>query len=78
MFAACLVLLPGRRRAGAAAGLDVAGAVTVTASLMLAVYAIVNGNEQGWTSARTLGLLGVAAAAARALPRDRVARRRRR
>jgi EmrB/QacA subfamily drug resistance transporter len=43
-------------------GLDVAGAVTVTASLMLAVYAIVNGNDKGWTSAQTLGLLGVAAA----------------
>ena len=33
--------------------LDVAGAITVTASLMLAVYAIVKGNEVGWTSART-------------------------
>jgi MFS family permease len=40
----------------------VAGAVTVTSALMLAVYAIVNGNEVGWTSARTLGLLGAAAA----------------
>ena len=40
--------------------LDVAGAVTVTASLMLAVYAIVNGNEAGWTSPATLGLLGAA------------------
>ena len=29
---------------------------------MLAVYAIVNGNETGWGSARTLGLLGAAAA----------------
>src|SRR5690349_21422201 len=37
--------------------LDVAGAVTVTGSLMLAVYAIVNGNQAGWTSAQTLGLL---------------------
>ena len=48
---------------GAAEGtrLDVAGAVTVTTSLMLAVYAIVNGNQEGWTSAQTLGLLGVAA-----------------
>ena len=47
------------RRAGAAAAqrLDVAGAVTVTAALMLAVYAIVNGNEAGWTSTQTLGLL---------------------
>jgi MFS family permease len=39
----------------------VAGAITVTLALMLAVYAIVNGNEQGWTSARTLGVLGAAA-----------------
>jgi MFS family permease len=46
----------------ASRSLDFTGAITVTASLMLAVYAIVNGNEQGWTSARTLGLLGVAAA----------------
>src|SRR5207302_3881109 len=42
--------------------LDVTGAVTVTAALMLAVYAIVNGNQFGWTSARTLGLLGSALA----------------
>jgi EmrB/QacA subfamily drug resistance transporter len=41
--------------------LDVAGAVTVTGALMLAVYAIVNGNQNGWTSAETLGLLGAAA-----------------
>src|SRR5688572_6987019 len=61
VVAVSLRLLPAAR--GAATGrLDVAGAVTVTTSLMLAVYAIVNGNEQGWTSARTLGLLGVAAA----------------
>jgi EmrB/QacA subfamily drug resistance transporter len=37
--------------------IDFAGAITVTASLMLAVYAIVNGNQNGWTSAETLGLL---------------------
>src|SRR5258706_4770426 len=37
------------------------GAVTVPAPLMLAVYAIVNGNEAGWTSTQTLGLLGAAA-----------------
>src|SRR5439155_974348 len=41
--------------------LDVGGAVTVTTSLMLAVYAIVNGNDAGWRSARTLGLLAAAA-----------------
>jgi EmrB/QacA subfamily drug resistance transporter len=44
---------------GSAAGrLDVGGAVTVTGALMLAVYAIVNGNQAGWESAQTLGLLG--------------------
>ena len=58
----CLRLIPGSRGPATGARLDVAGAVTVTVALMLAVYAIVNGNEQGWTSGRTLGLLGVAAA----------------
>ena len=62
VIAACLVLIPGTRLEGVSRSLDIASAITVTASLMLAVYAIVNGNEQGWTSARTLGLLGVAAA----------------
>jgi EmrB/QacA subfamily drug resistance transporter len=57
-----LRLLPAARGSGAAGRLDVAGAVTVTAALMLAVYAIVNGNQQGWTSAQTLGRLGAAAA----------------
>jgi MFS family permease len=55
-------LLPAERGAAATGRLDVAGAVTVTASLMLAVYAIVNGNEQGWTSGQTVGLLAAAAA----------------
>ena len=52
---------------------DIAGAVTVTASLMLAVYAIVNGNEVGWGTGQTLGLLAVAAALLGSLPRHRVA-----
>lgn len=55
-----LRLLPPARTAAATGRLDVGGAVTVTASLMVAVYAIVNGNQYGWTSARTLGLLGLA------------------
>src|SRR5213079_2304850 len=38
--------------------LDVGGAVTVTSALILAVYAIVNGNQAGWTSGQMLGLLG--------------------
>jgi EmrB/QacA subfamily drug resistance transporter len=54
------LMLPAAQAAPASRRLDVAGAVTVTASLMLAVYAIVNGNEVGWTSARTLGLLAAA------------------
>ena len=54
-----LRLLPAEGRA-AGGRLDVAGAVTVTASLMLAVYAIVNGNDAGWLSTRTVGLLAAA------------------
>ena len=57
-----LRLVPGGRGVASGDRLDVAGAVTVTASLIIAVYAIVNGNEAGWTSAQTLGLLAVAAA----------------
>ena len=40
---------------------DFAGAVTVTSALMLAVYAILNGNSDGWGSPRTVGLLLVSA-----------------
>jgi EmrB/QacA subfamily drug resistance transporter len=57
VFALARLILPGAHVAPASRRLDVAGALTVTSSLMLAVYAIVNGNEVGWTSARTLGLL---------------------
>jgi EmrB/QacA subfamily drug resistance transporter len=49
---------PGRAAGGR---IDVWGAVTVTSSLVIAVYAIVNGNKNGWASAETLGLLGAAA-----------------
>jgi MFS family permease len=58
----CLALLPNAPRQTDAGRLDISGAAAVTAALMLAVYAIVNGNEAGWTSAQTLGLLGGAAA----------------
>jgi EmrB/QacA subfamily drug resistance transporter len=57
-----LLLIPSARVPSASRRLDVAGAITVTVSLMLAVYAIVNGNEKGWTSLQTLGLLAIAAA----------------
>jgi EmrB/QacA subfamily drug resistance transporter len=56
-----LRLLPSAGGAGSGR-LDVSGAITVTSSLMLAVYAIVNGNQKGWTSGQTLGLLAAAAA----------------
>src|SRR5712691_5765600 len=57
-----LKLLPGARTQAATRRLDIAGAVTVTSSLMLAVYAVVNGNQEGWTSGQTVGLLAAAAA----------------
>jgi EmrB/QacA subfamily drug resistance transporter len=61
VYALCLRLIPPAPPAAAGARLDVAGALSVTASLMLAVYAVVNGNEAGWTSAQSLTLLGAAA-----------------
>ncbi|MEW9583826.1 DHA2 family efflux MFS transporter permease subunit [Paraburkholderia sp. DGU8] len=62
VYALSVALLPSARGQAHGERLDVAGAVTITASLMLAVYAVVNGNEAGWTSAQTLGLLFVALA----------------
>ena len=62
VFALSLRLLPSEHVAPTNRRIDVAGAVTVTVALMLAVYAIVNGNQNGWTSAETLGLLAGAAA----------------
>ncbi len=62
VFVFSLRLLPGAHTAPENRRVDVAGAVTVTAALMLAVYAIVNGNQTGWTSAQTLGLLSAAVA----------------
>ena len=59
VFAFALVLLP-TARSQAAQHLDFAGAVIVTASFILAVYAIVNGNTAGWLSGQTLGLLAAA------------------
>jgi EmrB/QacA subfamily drug resistance transporter len=55
-------VVPGGSRTQASGRLDVAGAVTVTTALMVAVYAIVNGNQNGWTSTETVGLLAIAAA----------------
>ncbi|MEO8342842.1 MAG: DHA2 family efflux MFS transporter permease subunit [Gallionella sp.] len=60
VYALCIGLLPDARGQAHGERLDIAGAVTVTASLMLAVYAIVNGNEAGWTSMQTTGQLAAA------------------
>ena len=38
--------------------LDVWGAVSITLSLMLAVYGIVDGNQAGWSSPQTMSLVG--------------------
>jgi len=59
VFALCLMLLPGGR-GPASVRLDFAGAATVTGALVLAVYAVVNGNQAGWASAQTLALLAAA------------------
>jgi MFS family permease len=61
VFMASLRLLPAVHGSSDMRHLDVGGALSVTAALILAVYAIVGGNEAGWLSARTLGMLAVAA-----------------
>ncbi len=61
VFVWCGRLLPKAHTRPEGVRLDIAGAITVTLSLMLAVYAVVNGNGWGWLSMRTLSLLGVAA-----------------
>ena len=61
VYALCLVLLPDGRGQATGGRLDVAGAATVTSSLMLAVYAIVNGNEAGWTFMQSVALFACAA-----------------
>jgi len=61
VYALCLALLPRDRKPETRQTLDVAGAVTVTTGLMLAVYAVVDANVAGWTSLQTLGMLAAAA-----------------
>src|SRR4051794_924905 len=56
------VLPAGGAVARGARALDVPGAVTVVAGLATLVYALTGAAEHGWGSARTLGLLAVAAA----------------
>ncbi len=60
VYALSVALLPDTRPQASGQKLDVGGALTITLALMLAVYAIVGGNEAGWLSLQTLGLLGMA------------------
>ncbi len=62
VYVLSLRLLPTERGPAATGRVDVAGAITVTSSLMLAVYGIIKANEEGWTSGRTLGTLAAAVA----------------
>lgn len=60
VYVGCLRLLPRDELPPTRGRLDVAGALTGTLGLMLAVYAVVGGNAAGWTSPQTLGLLAAA------------------
>lgn len=51
------MLLPEGSGESAHRHLDIYGAVTITAALMLAIYSIINGNQAGWASLQTIGLL---------------------
>jgi EmrB/QacA subfamily drug resistance transporter len=57
-----LRVVPGARPTAAGRQLDVLGAVTAVAGLVLLVYGIEGANEHGWGSARTLLLLIASAA----------------
>jgi EmrB/QacA subfamily drug resistance transporter len=61
VYALSVRLLPADNVTAGDRRVDIAGAVTVTGSLMLAVYAIVNGNEVGWGTGQTLGMLAASA-----------------
>src|SRR5881394_1175576 len=60
VYALCVALLPRARGHAHGEKLDVAGAITVTLWLMVAVYVVVNGNDAGWGSTQTVSLLGAA------------------
>jgi EmrB/QacA subfamily drug resistance transporter len=54
-------LIPESRDEQAARNYDIAGAVTVTGGLMALVYAIVDAQQAGWGSAKTLAFFALAA-----------------
>jgi predicted MFS family arabinose efflux permease len=61
MLALSKRLLSESREQGAGRVYDVAGGVTVTAALVLFVYASVEAPDVGWADPRTVGVLGAAA-----------------
>ncbi len=54
-------IIPESRGAARTAGFDAAGAISVTAGVSLLVYALVDANNSGWGSARTLALIALSA-----------------
>jgi EmrB/QacA subfamily drug resistance transporter len=59
-FVLSLRLIPESRDEHAHRSYDLAGAVTVTGGLMALVYAIVDAQQAGWGSAKTLGFFALA------------------
>jgi EmrB/QacA subfamily drug resistance transporter len=57
-------LLGESRRTGDRRVFDLAGATTITAALVLLVYAVVEAPEAGWADGQTIGMLAAAAALA--------------
>ncbi|HWU82573.1 MAG TPA: DHA2 family efflux MFS transporter permease subunit [Methylophilaceae bacterium] len=58
VYGVCLRILPPGEPQTDVRHMDIGGALTITASLMLTVYAIVNGHAAGWLSPMTGSLLG--------------------
>lgn len=54
VFIACLYLVPALKGVSHGETLDYGGAITITLSLLLAIYAIIGGNGVGWASAQSL------------------------
>jgi EmrB/QacA subfamily drug resistance transporter len=61
-IALALRFVPESRVENARGGVDIAGAVSVTAGLVVLVYALVNAQTAGWVSVETLGLGALAVA----------------
>jgi EmrB/QacA subfamily drug resistance transporter len=62
LIALCPLLVPESRERGARRTFDLAGAVTVTAALVMLVYAISEAPDAGWSGVQTIGLVAGASA----------------